>query len=128
MTKQSNSRQIVSSRHAIIHERARQQLAGCRIVDAALAQRLTYPLNDSAVQLALNDHGIYDSADIIDGGVVDELHDAGLGVDLYFGDVSAAGKAKVDWIVVGLFLQPRLERLEWIVVRHVGITSLVPCS
>src|SRR5215831_19180209 len=97
-----------------------KELTGCRIVDAVLAQRLTYPLNDSAVQLALNDHWIDDSADVVDGGVVDELHDPGLWVDFYFGDMSAAGKAKVVWIVVGLFLQPRLERLERVVVRHVG--------
>src|SRR5262249_57146622 len=61
-----------------------------------------------------------DSADVVDGGVIDELRDAGIGVDFYFGDMSAAGKAKVVWIVVGLFLQPRLERLKRIIVRHVG--------
>src|SRR5262249_307958 len=83
-----HSRQIVCSRHAIIHERARQELAGCRIVNAVLAQRLTYPLNDSAVQLALDNHGIDDSADVVNGRVVDELHDAGIGVDLYFGDIN----------------------------------------
>src|SRR5262249_30429647 len=83
-----HSRQMVSCRHAIIHERARQELAGCRIVVAVLAQRLTYPLNDSAVQLALNDHGIDDSADVVDRGVIDELHDPSLGVDFYFGDMS----------------------------------------
>src|SRR6516165_11516717 len=68
----------------------------------------------------LDNHGIDDSADVVNSRVVDELHDAGIGVDFYFGDMGAAGKAKVDWIVVGLFLQPRLERLERIVVRHVG--------
>jgi hypothetical protein len=52
---------------------------------------LTYPLNDSAVQLALDNHGIDDSADVVDGRVVDELHDAGIEVDFYFGDVAASG-------------------------------------
>src|SRR5262249_61965697 len=65
-------------------------------------------------------HWIEEKPAVVNGRVVDELPGAGIGVDFYFGYMSAAGKAKVDWIVVGLFLQPRLERLEWIVVRHVG--------
>jgi hypothetical protein len=43
------------------------------------------------VQLALDNHGIDDSADVVDGRVVDELHDAGIEVDFYFGDVAASG-------------------------------------
>jgi len=42
-------------------------------------------------QLALDNHGIDDSADVVDGRVVDELHDAGIEVDFYFGDVAASG-------------------------------------
>jgi hypothetical protein len=77
-------------------------------------------LSDSAVQLALDDHAIDDGANIIDSRVVDELHDAGIGVDFHFGDVGAARKAEVDRIVIGLFFQTRLKRLKRIVVRHVG--------
>jgi hypothetical protein len=72
------------------------------------------------VQLAFDDHGIDDSADVVNGRVVDELHDAGIRVDFHFGDVGAPGKAEVAWIVVGLFLQPRLKRLERIIMRYVG--------
>jgi hypothetical protein len=72
------------------------------------------------VQLALDDHGIDDSADVVDGRVVDELNDASIRVDFHFGDVGPAGETEVVWIVVGLLLQPRLERLERIVVWHIG--------
>ena len=37
------------------------------------------------------DHGIDDSGDVVDGRVVDELHDADIEVDFNFGDVAASG-------------------------------------
>src|SRR5262249_32622898 len=72
------------------------------------------------MELALNDHGIDDCAYVVDSRIVNELHDAGIRVDLPFSDVGATRKAEVDRIIIGLFLQTWLERLEGIVVRHIS--------
>ena len=48
------------------------------------------------MQLALDDHGIDDSANVVDGRVVDELNDAGIRVDFHFGDVGPAAHAWLD--------------------------------
>ena len=55
------------------------------------ADRTTNPEQSWKMQLALDNHGIDDSGDVVDGRVVDELHYAGIEVDFYFGDVAASG-------------------------------------
>ena len=54
------------------------------------ADRTTNPEQSWKMQLALDNHGIDDSGDVVDGRVVDELHDAGIEVDFNFGDVAAS--------------------------------------
>ena len=55
------------------------------------ADRTTNPEQSWKMQLALDNHGIDDSGDVVDGRVVDELHYAGIEVDFNFGDVAASG-------------------------------------
>ena len=55
------------------------------------ADRTTNPEQSWKMQLALDNHGIDDSGDVVDGRVVDELHDTGIEVDFNFGDVAASG-------------------------------------
>ena len=54
------------------------------------ADRTTNPEQSWKMQLALDNHGIDDSGDVVDGRVVDELHYAGIEVDFNFGDVAAS--------------------------------------
>ena len=66
-------RQVGGSRHRIIHERPREELAALGIVDALLEQRLADALRDPAMCLALYDQRVDDAADIVDSGVADDL-------------------------------------------------------
>ena len=64
--------QIVRARHAVIHERAGDELA-ILVVDRAFEQRLADALRDAAMHLALDDHRIDDGAEIVDRGPCDDL-------------------------------------------------------
>ena len=70
-------RQIVRPRHAVIHQRAGDELT-VLVIDHAFEQRLADALRDAAVDLALDDHRIDDGAEIIDRGPRDDLALAGL--------------------------------------------------
>src|SRR5262249_35136837 len=107
-------------RHAIIHERAGDELA-VLVVDRALEQRLAYALRDAAVNLALDDHRIDHGAEIIDRGPGDDLAFAGLRIDLDLADVTAGGKGEVGGIVERPFLQSRLQLLAGEFVRDIGV-------
>ena len=52
-------------------------------------------------------------------GEIDDLHDAGLRIDLDLADVRAGGKREVGRIVERGLVESRLELVERIVVRHV---------
>ncbi len=82
----SNDGSIVGMRHAVIHQRAGQRLAGIRIEIDLLADRLADALRDRAVGLAMHDQGIDAAADVVDRGVARDRHRAGVGIDLDFAD------------------------------------------
>jgi hypothetical protein len=75
-------RQVISARHAVIHERAGEDLAARRVIDAVLAKRLADALHYAAMDLALDDHRVQHHADIVDCGVGDESQLAGIRIDL----------------------------------------------
>ena len=65
-------------------------------------ERLTHPLCDAAVNLAVDDHGIDDVAKVVDCHEIHQLYDAGRLVDLYLRYVGAGRIGKVLRIVEGL--------------------------
>ena len=68
--------------------------SGCpAVVDAAFDQRLADALRDRAVGLAVQDQRIDGAADVVDGGIADELDRSQLGIDLDLADMAAVGKA-----------------------------------
>jgi hypothetical protein len=72
------------------------------------------------MKLSRGDHRINHGPDIVDRHVVDELDSAGIRIDLDLGDVCPARIGEVDRIVIGVFLEPRLEHFKRIVVRNRG--------
>jgi hypothetical protein len=57
------------------------------------------------MHLAFDDHGIDDGAEVVDGDPIDDVGDAGVGIDLDFGNVRAGREGEVGGIVEGVFLQ-----------------------
>ena len=88
-------------RHAVIHQRAGQRLAGIRIEIDLLADRLADALHDRAMGLAVHDQGIDAAADVVDRGVAGDRHRAGIGIDLHFANGGAVGKHRLVHLVVG---------------------------
>ena len=76
--------EIVGPRDRIIRERARQQLAALPVVDAAFEQGLPDPLCDPAMGLAMQYARIDRAADVVDGGIADDLDRPQFEVDLDF--------------------------------------------
>src|SRR5471032_951823 len=90
----------MGARHAVVHERAAQRLAG--IVDhALLPERLADSLHDRAMRLAMDDERIDATADIVDRGIAAERQPAGVGVDLDLADGAAIGKYRLVHFVIG---------------------------
>ena len=81
-------RQVVRARHAIVHERAGDELRRI-VIDRVLVERLADALRQAAVDLAGDDHRVDDAAEIIARGEVDNRYLSGFGVDFDFGDVCA---------------------------------------
>ena len=70
--------QIVGTRHGVVHEAAGQQLARVAVVDAVFQQCLADALGQTAMNLALDDHGVDDGAEVVDGTeAVDAYHARG---------------------------------------------------
>ena len=91
------------------------------VVDAVLEQRLPDALHDAAVDLSFDDHRIDHRADIVHRDVAQQLHHAGIRIDLDLGDVRAGREREVHRIVERLLFEARLQHLERIVdriVRH----------
>src|SRR5436309_14454058 len=65
----ADRRQHVGARDAVIQEGAGQQLAAVAVVDDVLDQRLAGALGDAALDLALRQKRVDDSADIVDDRV-----------------------------------------------------------
>ena len=75
-------------------------MAGFLIVDAVLTHCLAKAVSDAAMDLPVDNHRIDRAADIVDGGIADDLDDTGLRVDLDFTDMAAIGKAgEIDGLV-----------------------------
>src|SRR6185436_7170673 len=77
------------ARHAIVHQRAGEQLPGFRVVDHLLPQRLARALRDAALDLALDDGAVDDAADVVDAGDLRDRDRAGVRIDLNFDDLRA---------------------------------------
>src|SRR3546814_5337884 len=67
---------ILGPRHGILHEGRRQELAGFRVVDGLLHQRLAQPLADAAADLPFDEPRVDHPADVIDDDVALELDGA----------------------------------------------------
>ena len=113
-------RQIVRPRHGVVHIGAGEKLPALRIIDRRLAQRLTDPLGEPAMDLALDDHRVHHVAEVVGGVERADLDDAGVGVHLNLAGVGAGGVGEVRRIIERGLLQPRLDRLQWVVVGDVG--------
>ena len=94
-------RQRVGARHAVIHERAAQRLAGRRLGVALLPHRLAHALRDAAMGLAVHDQRIDAAADVVDRGVARDRDVAGVGIDLDLADRAAVRKHRLVHLVVG---------------------------
>src|SRR3954471_2933190 len=101
-------RQVGRARHAVVHERSGGQLA-LGVVADLLVQRLADALGEAAVGLPVDDHRVDDRADVVGDRDLDDLGDAGLGVDLDLDQVAAAGVGEVLGIVVRRLLETGLE-------------------
>ena len=77
--------EIVGARHAVILERAGEELARVRLVHHLLDERLADPLRDAALDLALAQERVQHAADIVHRGIAHERRLAGVGVDLDLG-------------------------------------------
>ena len=110
--------QVVGAGHRVVHVRAAQQLPGF-VVDAVFQQRLADALRQAAVDLAFDDHGVHDVAEIVHGNELLDVDDAGFRIDLHFADMRPGRIGEVRRIVEGFFREPRLQ--VWrIVGRDVG--------
>src|SRR5580704_5405143 len=88
MVGEHEGRYVRRARHGIIHERAGQKLT-IAVVDGLFHQRLADALYDAAVELAFNDERIDDDAEVVDTGILGDLDDSGLRIDLDLGDMAA---------------------------------------
>ena len=85
-------RNVLRARQGVIHERAGDRLAAGIVADL-LHQCLADALRHAAMQLAGDDHRIDYRAEIIDGEIAHDSHDAGLGIDFHFRDMAAIGES-----------------------------------
>src|SRR6185503_7750946 len=94
------------------------------LVHRALEKRLADALRQAAVELAFDDHRIDHRADIVDGAVTQDPDRAGVAVDFELADMHAVGEGEVRRIVVGRFVESRLDFL--VAVRGIGSARDVP--
>ena len=111
---------MIGARHAVVHERAGDELA-VLVIDRALVQRLADTVGDAAVNLALDDHRIDNNAEVIHGGPGDDLGVAGLRINFDFADVAAGGEGEIGRVPERALLQPGLELLAVEFVRDVSV-------
>ena len=88
----SKDGKIVGARQRVIHQRAREVLAGVGIEQRVLEQRLPDALHHAAMDLPQRLARIEQPAVVVEDHVAVEPHLAGIGVDLDFGDMAAVGK------------------------------------
>src|SRR5262249_32288805 len=75
-------RKHVGLGHRVVHHAARHELAGFTVVHGAFPERLSHALRDAAVNHAVHDHGVDDVADVVHRDVAQDVHLAGVTVDL----------------------------------------------
>ena len=107
---QLDPRNFQGGRDQIIGQRHGARLAGL-VVHEFLQQRLADALGDAADDLPLDHRGIDDGADVFRGDVADDLHLAGLRIDVHHDDVSACGEAAEFGVVEGRDLETLIELL-----------------
>ena len=81
-------------RHRIVHETGALQLTGFGVVGHPLHQRLADALHRAAVDLAFDDGGADDAADVVDRGIGHHRHLAGGRVELNLADMAAVGPGR----------------------------------
>jgi hypothetical protein len=89
----ANRTGIRRPRHGVVGKRPSQELA-IFVKDGALHQRLPDALDNAAMRLTGNQQRVHNHPEIIDHGVLDDLDNAGLGINLDLGDVNAIGKGR----------------------------------
>jgi hypothetical protein len=77
-------RQVGRARHAVVHERAGEELAALGVIHRLFAQRLSGALRHAAVDLSFDDHVIDDAADVVAARDAHDMHFTGLAIDLDF--------------------------------------------
>ncbi len=103
--------EIVGARQGIVHEAAGDQLAGRRVVDRVLEQRLADALRDAAMDLTRRHHRIEERAEIVDRHEALDLDLAGLAVDLDLADVAAVREGLRRGLEVSLLVEAGLHAL-----------------
>ena len=111
-------RHVVGARHAVVHVGAGEQLAAV-VIDGPLGQGLAYALDETAMHLTLDDHGVDDIAEIVDGGHPLDGGDTGIGVDLHLADIGAGGEGEIGRVEEGALFHAGLEALG-VIVRDIG--------
>src|SRR5690606_22909361 len=81
----------VGTRHRIVEEARRQELAALAVPDHLLAQDLTHALRHAAMNLPLEADWVHHRTDIVDHGVAVEPDLARVWIDFDFADMAAVG-------------------------------------
>ena len=84
--------QVVRAGHAIVHERAGDELARL-VVYAAFQQRLTNPLRQAALDLTFQQQWIDESTEVVHSPITQYFGLTGFGIDLDFAGMAAVGKS-----------------------------------
>ena len=90
--RQPEVRVIGGARHLVVHEARGQHLAGFRVEDNHLAQRLANPLHHAAMDLPGNQHRIQHLAEFLHRTVAHDFGHAGVRIDFHLADMRAVGE------------------------------------
>src|SRR5271157_2514518 len=72
------------------------------------------------MDLALDDQRVDDSSEIVGSGEIQQGDRPGIAIDLDLGDMRACRVGEVRRIVKGRLVESRLDRIDRIIVRHIG--------
>ena len=91
---------------------------------AVFEQRLADTLRDTAMDLAVNDERVHRAPDIVDGGVGNKRHGAGLWIDFDLADMRAVRVARLDYGLVASCHERPAQIIRQIAVLHCGARDL----